>query len=87
MRHSVATFAGMKSTPAHPCEEEDDDDEGLFVDVGNPSEGWVGVTDEAVDVPEVSRSSLLPKRHSEARGFRGAFEQKRQERRYSHAHH
>lgn len=54
LRETVATYLGTNTTTiAVPFHEEEEDAKDLFVDVGLPDEGWVGVTDEAIEVPEV----------------------------------
>lgn len=42
---------------------EDNDTEPLFVDVEGSNDGWVGLTEEAVDVPEVRSYSLSTSLH------------------------
>lgn len=53
LRHTVASYLGTNSTDQAAEQRIQDPDDDLFVDVGIPEEGWIAVTDEAVDVPEV----------------------------------
>lgn len=55
LRHSVAQYLGTKKSPANELRGEDDDgdDDSLFMEVGGSGEGWVSVADNAVDGPEV----------------------------------
>lgn len=48
------------NTESTPSNDEDNTTEPLFVDVEDPNDGWVGLTEEAADVPEVCIHPLVP---------------------------
>jgi hypothetical protein len=64
LRNSVQALLGTTPEPAPIFREteEDEEEEGLFVDVGGFDDqlaDWVGVTDDAVDCPEVRKFRLF----------------------------
>lgn len=56
LREAAASYLGTSTSTNQPTprnDEGEDEDEPLFVDVEEPNGGWVGLTEEATDVPEV----------------------------------
>lgn len=62
IRQAAAAYLGTSATDTEstPSTDEDNTTQPLFVDVEDPNDGWVGLTEEAADVPEVCIHPLAP---------------------------
>ncbi|KAM0721248.1 hypothetical protein Q7P37_003536 [Cladosporium fusiforme] len=63
LRQAAASFLVTNEPTSSNNEEDEDINEPLFVDVGEPNDGWVGLTEEASDVPEVCILLIIPAPH------------------------